>query len=126
MSFFPRNGELRGSERWDSAAKAWIPDDEWQARQWAREDAAFARKMNQGQLAAPMVISDGQGGVRGLQSMVDGRHYDSKAAMRRHYRERGVTEIGNESPVLAKPKVDDNQARRAAIGRAMNRVGITA
>lgn len=94
MSYFPRNGDLRGSDRWDSASRAWVPAAEWQERQWAREDAAFARRANQGELQCPQVIFDS---MRSVQSQVDGRHYDSKSAIRRHYKQSGVIEVGNET-----------------------------
>lgn len=126
MTYFPRHGEQRGSDRWDAASKAWVRADEWQARQWEREDRAFARRMNQGQLATPTVISDGQGGVRGVQSMLDGQHYDSKSNMRRHYRERGAIEVGNDVPTerVHKKREPDRAAIKDSIGRAFNRAGL--
>ena len=39
------------------------------------------------------VIDDTMDPVR---SMVDGRHYDSKSALRAHYRASGVYEVGND------------------------------
>lgn len=131
MTALPRNGDQRGSDRWDSASRAWVPANEWQRRMWAREDAAFARRANQGSLAAPMVISDSQGGVRGVQSQADGQHYDSKSNMRRHYREAGVIEVGSDVPKTrfihgnrapADPHAD--RKRADAIGRAFNRAGL--
>ncbi|MFQ8433483.1 hypothetical protein [Amaricoccus sp. W119] len=126
MTYFPRNGDQRGSDRWDAASKAWVRADEWQARQWAREDRAFERRMNQGQLATPVVISDSQGGVRGVQSMLNGEMYDSKSNMRRHYRERGATEIGNDVPTerVSRKREPDSAKIKDAIGRAFNRVGL--
>lgn len=91
----PRNGELRGGERWDRLSAAWVPADEWQRRQWDREDRAFARKANQGDLATPMVIGDSH---KPVQSMVTGRMHDSKSTLRREYREHGVVEVGNDVP----------------------------
>lgn len=93
----PKHGELRGGDRWDRVAMAWVRADEWQVRQWAREDAAFARRANQGELCTPSIIQDSQGGVRGIQSMGDGKFYDSKSAMRAHYRRDGFVEVGNDS-----------------------------
>jgi hypothetical protein len=113
---------------------AWVSAAEWQERQWAREDRIFARMANQGELTAPMIIRDGQGGINGFKSMVDGQHYDSKSNMRRHYRERGVTEVGDDSSVtdpekIMAPKkkfVDPNRDKKidAALGRAWDRVGL--
>jgi hypothetical protein len=93
---FPKHGELRGSERWDKPSAAWVSADEWQHRQWAREDAAFARLANQGELKCPSVISDTM--KRDLQSQVTGRMYDSKSSLRREYREHGVQEVGSDVP----------------------------
>ena len=93
----PKHGETRGSDRWDRVAMAWVRADVWQERQWEREDAAFARRVNQGELCAPRFIPDTQGGVRGIQSMADGKFYDSKSAMRAHYRRDGFVEVGNDS-----------------------------
>jgi hypothetical protein len=128
VSFFPKNGELRNGERWDSFSKSWVRADEWQRRQWEREDAVFARRANQGQLTAPMIISDGLG-LHGLQSQVDGKQYDSKSNMRRHYRQSGVVEVGNDGSNTRywwgdKPRQDEAKDKRteAALDRAMNRL----
>lgn len=95
-----------------------------------REERAFRRRASQGQLAAPAVIGDGLG-LRGVQSQVDGRHYDSKSKLRRHYRESGVVEVGNEQPKGRfwhgdKPQADPHKDRKQmdAIGKAFNRVGL--
>ncbi len=128
---FPKNGELRGGERWDSASKAWCRADEWQRRQWAREDAVFARAANQGELTCPMIIRDSLG-LHGVQSQSDGKHYDSKRAMRKHYREAGVIEVGNdgqtETRFIHGPRApeDPHKERKQdrAIHYAFNRLGI--
>lgn len=52
-------------------------------------------------LPRPMVISDYANGV---QSMVSGERFDSKAELRRHYRANGVVEVGNET---IKPRDND-------------------
>lgn len=125
MSHLPRHGEARGCDRWDGPSKAWVRADEWQRRQWEREDRAFVRRANQGDLCAPMIIPDNCGGLNGVQSQVDGRHYDSKSSLRRHYRESGVVEVGNE-PIRGrfwggKPPAKDpreRERRLSAIGRA--------
>lgn len=75
----------------------WIDPVEMARRRAEREDAWLASRVPQGALAAPMVIRDSIGGIRGLQSMEDGQYYDSKRAMRRHYREAGVEEVGDDS-----------------------------
>jgi hypothetical protein len=42
-----------------------------------------------------MLISDS---LPDLQSMVDGKRYDSKSALRASYKRRGVVELGNDAP----------------------------
>ena len=63
--------------------------------------------------------------------MIDGKFYDSKSAMRRHYREAGATEIGNDPALYRKihtkeTRPDPVQEKKieAALGRAWNRVGL--
>ena len=48
-------------------------------------------------LASPIIINDNTE----VKSMVDGKTYTSKRALRRSYRDNGVIEVGNEKP---KPK----------------------
>jgi hypothetical protein len=115
----PKNGEIRGGERWDSVSRAWVRADEWQQRQWAREDAAFARRANQGELSAPMVIGDTM--KRDLQSQVTGRIHDSKSALRREYREHGVVEIGNDVPKGRGPGYKRPEAEAKLTREALNR-----
>lgn len=89
---------------YDRVSWTWVSREEMARRTADREERAFRRRASQGQLAAPTVIRDGQGGIRGVQSMADGRHYDSKRAMRRHYREAGMIEVGDEAPTTTAPK----------------------
>ena len=88
---------------YDRVSWTWVTPEEMARRTAEREERAFQRQASQGQLAAPQVIRDAQGGLRGVQSMADGRHYDSKRAMRRHYREAGVLEVGDEAPTAKGP-----------------------
>lgn len=79
-------------------------------------------------LAAPRIISDGQGGINGLMSMTNGQHYDSKSEMRKEYKRAGVIEVGNDvqtKPTYVPRPSDPKQkeARRAAIGRTFSRLG---
>jgi hypothetical protein len=90
-----KHGDLRGSERWDNLAKAWVKADVWQEIQWLREEMAFQRKANQGELCCPNIISDG---MKTVQSQVSGKYYDSKSAIRREYKETGMIEVGNDVP----------------------------
>lgn len=84
---------------YDRIAWTWVTPEEMARRDAHREELAFQRQLSQGQLAAPAVIRDGQGGIHGVKSMANGKLYDSKSAMRRHYREAGVVEVGNDSSV---------------------------
>jgi len=84
-------------------------------------------------LSAPSVICDTMAPV---QSMVDGKMYDSKAALRATYLPSGnkegkrYTEVGNDSSVLepkmAKKPKPDRKAIKAAVGRAFSRAGMGA
>lgn len=48
---------------------------------------------------AAYVQSDCMGeGVQGIQSMADGKRYDSKSAYRRSLKEKGLVELGNDAP----------------------------
>ncbi len=84
-------------------------------------------------LAAPSVISDT---MPPTQSMVDGKIYDSKAAIRSTYKPSGnkegkrFEEVGNDPSIMSpkprqKPK-PDRQAIKAAVGKAFSKVGLGA
>jgi hypothetical protein len=58
-----------------------------------------------------------------VQSMLDGKMYDSKSALRRTYKAAGVTEVGNDPARLrprAKAKIDRN-AIKATLDKATAR-----
>lgn len=74
-------------------------------------------------LGCPMLIADQMAPV---QSMLDGRMYDSKRALRATYRAAGVTEVGNDPAARRKaprPR-SDRRAIGDAVGRAFGRVGL--
>lgn len=96
---------------YDRVAFTWVTPEEMAARNAIREERMFQRRARQGELQCPMIIRDGQGGINGVQSMVDGKHYDSKSAMRRHYREAGVTEVGNDPSVTPEGIASHRQPR---------------
>ena len=84
-------------------------------------------------LAAPMVIRDG---MEPTQSMLDGKLYDSKRALRATYRPSGnkegkyFTEVGNDPSILnpkpfVKPKPDRMKVK-AAVHRAFSKAGFGA
>lgn len=71
------------------------------------------RRVVRSSLACPMVIADGMAPV---QSMLDGRMYDSKAALRATYRAAGVVEVGNDPARLrprARAKPDRSKIKEA-------------
>lgn len=55
-----------------------------------------------------------------LRSMLDGKLYDSKSALRRTYRAAGVEEIGNETQKSSRPVTPDRDGIRRALWQAMN------
>lgn len=62
-------------------------------------------------MPCPQIMSDVMPAV---QSMVDGRMYDSKSAIRAHYRREGVIEVGNDPARLrpfVKPKVSRKEIK---------------
>lgn len=113
---------------YDRLSWTWVTPEEMERRRADREERSFQMQRRQGELCAPMVIGDSQGGIRGIMSMADGRLYDSKSNMRRHYREAGVIEVGNDVPTK-KPKTDwaaEGRKRKAALGRALSAKGFGA
>lgn len=80
----------------------------------ARCHAHFRARGPRSSLAFPMVVSDA---MAPIQSMADGQFYDSKAALREHYRDRGVIEIGNEIPAAIQ-LAENSRPRRPKISKA--------
>ena len=72
---------------------------------WPRACANNFRRTTEARssLPRPMVISDS---LDAVQSMVSGERFDSKADLRRHYRQNGVVEVGNET---IKPRDNDDR-----------------
>jgi hypothetical protein len=121
MSIWPKHGELRGSDRYDRPSMAWVRADEWQARQWEREDRVFAKQRNQGEVCCPQIVTDTVGSIHGIQSMGNGQWYDSKSELRKHYKRDGFLEVGNEVRTPTKPP-RDRKGLRDALGKAMAEV----
>ena len=97
---------------WHDLGKPW-PDN-------CREPVWIEQK-----LAAPRIATDTMGPV---QSMTNGKMYDSKSALRAEYRRAGVVEVGNDVP-LKKPAPDRaalKKQRQATIGKALSRTGFGA
>lgn len=74
-----------------------------------------------------MIVSDTMAPV---QSMLDGKMYDSKSALRTTYRQAGMVELGNDSSVInptpMKPKRPTRKEVRASIDKAFSRAGLGA
>ena len=75
-------------------------------------------------LPVPMILSDT---MEPVQSMLDGKLYDSKSALRATYRQAGVVEVGNDVATKPPPKPKpDRKAVRASVERAFSRAGFGA
>lgn len=84
-------------------------------------DRRKAEKLARSKLPFPMVVSD----YVEVKSMVDGKMYSSKAALRQSYRSQGYVEVGNESFKEPRKPKPDRKAIRNSVGKALNRVGIS-
>ena len=103
--------------------------DDMSERMVPKEELALRRSndppMSNPELAAPRVISDG---MEPVQSMLDGQMYDSKAHLRSTYKQAGVTEVGNDSSIVAPKPYKKPPPPRAkiqeAVGKAVSRVNL--
>ena len=84
------------------------------SREIALPEKPFPRRPpKRSDLPCPRLASDVMAPV---QSQVDGRLYDSKSAIRAHYRQAGVVEVGNDPARLKpfeKPRVTRAEVKRA-------------
>ncbi|MEH3108987.1 MAG: hypothetical protein PGN22_02650 [Agrobacterium cavarae] len=88
--------------------------------EWPLECLAVPPQGASDALPVPNFISDT---MEPVQSMLDGRHYSSKSALRATYKAAGVTEVGNDPARLRprrKPK-PDRKAIRDSIEKATAR-----
>lgn len=120
--------DLTAGKKFDRVTGTWLDAAEFDRRMADYEERAFQRQCSQGQLSAPMVISDSQNAV---QSMTNGVIYDSKSEMRKEYRRAGVIEVGNDVPTKrATPSRDERnqrkKARQASVGKALSQAGFGA
>ena len=79
---------------------------------WNKETNSFdvvPPKKSITEVAAPAVLRDEI--VGGIESMVDGRVYDSKSALRRSYKEQGYIEKGDDRVQRAKPQTQEELAK---------------
>ena len=112
----------------DRISGTWLDPQEYEARKARWEEQAFMRGSNQGELATPRIMRDG---MKPVQSMTNGKFYDSKSEIRKEYRRAGVEEVGNEVPMKkAEPSRDEKrrakEARKASVGRALSQMGFGA
>lgn len=102
-------------EGWHDLDKPW-PDNCLPERNWTRSD-----------LAAPLIATDT---MQPVQSMLDGKFYDSKSALRATYKAAGVVEVGNDSsvtnPKRKVPSKPDRKAIKDSVDRAFSRAGLGA
>lgn len=108
-------------ERFCKVCRGWHKLDAWP------HNCLPERNWNRSDFSAPMVITDTMDPV---QSMLDGKLYDSKAALRATYRRAGVVEVGNDPSVLEpkpfqRPKPDRKEIQ-AAVGKAFSQAGLGA
>lgn len=120
--------DLTAGKKFDRVTGTWMDPAAYNAMRADYEERAFQRQGNQGQLCAPMVILDGH---KPVMSMTNGKIYDSKSALRAEYRRAGVVEVGNDVPMKkAAPSRDERdrvkKERKAAVGRALSKVGFGA
>jgi len=75
-------------------------------------------------LPAPHLLRDEMPPV---QSMLDGKLYDSKSRLRQTYRAAGVVEVGNDVPTAPPaPKRPRREDIKAAVGKAFSKAGLGA
>jgi hypothetical protein len=120
--------DLTFGKKLDRVTGTWLEAAEFERRKAEYEERAFQRQASQGELCAPMVISDCQ---PHLQSQTNGKFYDSKSELRKEYRRAGVIEVGNDVPTKrATPSRDEREqrkkARRASVGKALSQAGFGA
>lgn len=92
----------------------WSDLEPWKPR---RRERSAARS----DLPAPMFIVDTMEPVK---SMLDGKMYDSKAALRSTYKDHGVVEVGNEELKPKKPDPIDESGIERALWQAAERTGL--
>ena len=91
---------------------------------WSKEIAVERKPraaLQPSSLAAPMVIGD----AIEVKSMVDGRIYTSKRALRNSYRTQGYIEIGNEIQAPPKRRRAGEREISDSVERAFARAGVS-
>lgn len=104
-------------ERYCKVCGGWHQLDRWPHN-------CLPERPQRSDLPGPMVIRDTMDPV---QSMQDGKMYDSKRAMRAHYRRAGVIEVGDDPSVMdPKPRPlppVDEAGINAAVETAFSQMG---
>ena len=104
---------------YDDMAQAMVPKSEMLVRRGNRPSDFNP------DLGCPHVITDVMDGV---QSMLDGKMYDSKSHLRATYKQAGVTELGDDSSIMDpkpfKPPPPDKAGIEEAVGRAWSAVDL--
>lgn len=107
---------IRGRWILDESIGKLVPADEYQRPTGKRSN-----------LKSPMIMGDS---MQPVQSMLDGKMYDSKSALRATYKAAGVIEVGNDSSITdPKPRAKtkpDKKAVRATVEKAFSRAGLGA
>ncbi len=101
----------RGSWIYDKETGELVERSEFYARQPAPKRS---------RLSCPLIMGDS---MEPVQSMLDGKMYDSKSALRATYRAAGVVEVGNDPARLRprqRPKID-RKAVKDSLDRAAAR-----
>lgn len=84
------------------------------------EECVFLREdyqaPNRSDLPSPSLISDQHAP---FVSMADGKTYDSKSAYRATLKQRGLTEVGNEAPVVSRQKPVSTNTRREVLHKRL-------
>lgn len=74
----------------------------------------FGGRPKRSDLSAPMVISDH---LPGLRSQLNGKYFDSKSSLRKHYKANNVVELGNDAPTTpvspGRPEVTKQEIAQA-------------
>lgn len=93
---------------------------------WPHECRADERRQRS-HLPAPGIIADN---MEPVQSMLDGKMYDSKSHLRQTYKHNGVVEVGNDSSIMdPKPlpkRKPDRKSVRSSVRKAFSQAGLGA
>lgn len=109
------------TERLCRVCREWHDVEEWP------EGCFRVPTVNRSELSAPMLALDT---MKPVQSMLDGKMYDSKSKLRATYKQAGMVEVGNDSSVTdPKPPKTQKVKRedvKASVGKAFSRAGLGA